>query len=55
MNKRIRVATTLVAAVAAVTMAAPAPAHASSCNMGKLNELCIKVENLICDLTGRCI
>lgn len=53
MKKRMRVATTLVAAVAAVSMAAPA-AQASSCDMGKLNEKCQEIENQICYLLRRC-
>lgn len=50
----MRVATTLVAAVAAVSMAAPTPAHASNCT-GKFTELCQEIENQWCYLTRRCL
>lgn len=51
----MRVATTLVAAVAAVSMAAPAPAHASSCSPNKYTEkTCQELENLVCHLLRRC-
>ena len=54
-TKRMRVATTLVAAVAAVSMAAPSPAQASSCSPNKYTErTCQRLEDLVCYLTGRC-
>lgn len=52
-TKRMRVATSLVAVVAAVSMAAPTPAHASGCT-GKFTETCQELENLICHLFGKC-
>lgn len=53
MTRRMRIATTLVAAVAAVTMVSPAPASASGCT-GKFTETCQEIENLICHLFGKC-
>lgn len=52
-TKRIRTAMTLVAAVAAISMATPAPAHAN-CH-GKFTELCQEIENQWCYLTRRCL
>ncbi|HYP22400.1 MAG TPA: hypothetical protein VEV43_02405 [Actinomycetota bacterium] len=54
-NKRMRVATTLVAAVAAVTMVAPTPAHAFPCNDKFTQEKCQDIQNLICYLFGKCL
>ena len=55
-TKRMRVATTLVAAVAAVSMVAPAPAQASSsCSDNKYTQkTCQELENLVCYLLRRC-
>lgn len=54
-SKRMRIATTLVAAVAAVSMAAPTPAHASSCSDNKYTQnTCQELENLVCYLFRRC-
>lgn len=50
---RIRVATAVMAAVAALSMAAPA-AQASNCS-GKFTELCQELENQVCYLTRRCL
>jgi hypothetical protein len=49
----MRVATALVAAVAAVSMAAPTPAHASVCT-GKLAKTCQQIEDFICLTFGKC-
>lgn len=49
----MRVATTLVAAVAAVTMVAPTPAHAV-CNDKYTQPTCQEISNLICHLFGKC-
>lgn len=54
--KRMRVATTLVGAVAVVSMAAPTPAQASNCSSNKYTEkTCQELENLVCYLTRRCL
>lgn len=53
-SKRIRIATSLVAVVAAMSVVAPAPAQASSCS-GKLAELCQELENQVCYLLRRCV
>lgn len=50
----MRVATTLVAAVAAVTMAAPTHASASVCNDKYTQPTCQELSNLICYLFGKC-
>ena len=52
-TKRMRVATALVAAVAAVSMAAPTPAHASGCT-GKFAETCQEIANFMCHTFGKC-
>lgn len=54
MKKRMRVATTLVAAVAAITMMNPAPASASNCS-GKFSDTCVWLMNQWCYLTGKCL
>lgn len=55
-SKGIRVATSLVAAVAAVSMAAPSPAHASSiCNDKYTQNACQELQNLICYLFEKCL
>lgn len=55
-TKRMRVATTLVAAVAAVSMAMPAQASASTsiCNDKYTQPTCMEISNLICYLFGKC-
>ncbi len=51
----MRVATTLVAAVAAVSMAMPSPAQAGALCYDKYTEkACQEVQNLICYLFGKC-
>lgn len=55
-SKRIKVATSLVAAVAAVSMAAPTPANASSiCNDKYTMKTCQELQNLICYLFEKCL
>lgn len=53
-SKRIRIATSLVAAFAAVSMAAPTPAHAQICNDKYTQPTCQEISNLICHLFGKC-
>ena len=53
-TKRIRVATTLVAAVAAFSMVAPAPAQAAPCSDKYTQPTCQELSNLICYLFGKC-
>lgn len=56
MKKRMRIATTLVAAVAAVSMAAPTPASAASlCNDKYTQNTCQELSNLICYLFQKCL
>lgn len=54
MKTRTRVATTLVAAVAAVSMAAPAPASAAVCYDKYTQRTCQELSNLVCYLFERC-
>ena len=54
MTKRIRVATTLVAAVAAVSMAVPAPAQAAVCYDKYTEKTCQELQNLMCYLFEKC-
>ncbi len=55
MKKRMRVATTLVAAVAAGSMVAPSPAQASICNDKYTQPTCQELSNWMCYLFGKCL
>lgn len=51
---RMRVVTTLVAAMAAVSMVTPAPASAAVCYDKYTEKTCQELQNLICHLFGKC-